>query len=113
MKIAIHIFIIYMLALSLVPCGDGGGGILEIANHLFGTEHQHLSDHEQHSNDCGDDTCTPFCICSCCSSALDIPTELPVRIKIPTPFPNTIPSCFQNEISFSFDQSIWQPPKFS
>ena len=113
MKIAIHIFTIYMLALSLIPCGDGGGGILEIANDLFGIEHQHLSDHEQHSNNCGDDLCTPFCICSCCSSALDTPSKLPYRIKTPTPFPNSTPSWFKNEISFSLDQSIWQPPKFS
>lgn len=113
MKVAIPIFTIYMLMLSLVPCGDGGAGILEIANHFFDTEHQHLSDHEQHSNDCGDDTCTPFCICNCCSSAIDTPEKLPFWIKIPTPLPSTTPTCLDHEISFSFNQSIWQPPKLS
>ena len=62
MKLVINIFTIYMLALSLVPCGDGGGGIVEIVNHFLVIEHQHISDHEQHSNGCGDDTCSPFCV---------------------------------------------------
>jgi len=113
MKVLVKIFAIYMIALSLVPCGDGGGGVVEIANHFLGVEHQHISDHEQHSNGCGDDTCTPFCICSCCSSAVDTPTKLPFRIKTPTPSPNITPSCIRNEVSFAFNNSIWQPPKFS
>jgi len=62
MKLAIKIFAMYLLALSLVPCSDGGGGILEIVNQVFGIEHQHISDHEEHSNGCGDDTCSPFCV---------------------------------------------------
>jgi len=53
MKLAIHIFTFYMFALSLAPCGDGGNGIVEIAKHFFGVEHQHISDHDQHSNGCG------------------------------------------------------------
>jgi len=50
-KLAIHIFTIYILALSLAPCGDGGNGIVEITKQFFGVEHQHISDHDQHSND--------------------------------------------------------------
>jgi len=102
-----------MLTLSLVPCGDGGGGIVEIVNHLFGVEHQHVSDHEQHSNDCGDDSCTPFCICNCCSTALDVPTKLPFLVKQLTPIPVNLPSSYSNLIPSSFHHSIWQPPKFS
>jgi len=75
MKLTIHIFAIYMFALSLIPCGDGGGGIVEIVNHLFGIAHQHQSDHDHHSKGCGDDTCTPFCVCSCCSITTCIPTN--------------------------------------
>jgi len=55
MKIAVRILTIYMFALSLAPCGDGGNGVVEIAKHFFGVEHQHISDHDQHSNGCGDD----------------------------------------------------------
>jgi len=102
-----------MLALSLVPCGDGGGGLVALVNHFSDVEHSIESDHDQHSNDCGDDLCSPFCICNCCSTAIDSPPKLPFWIKVSTPLPNSSPSYFYNEISFSFNQSIWQPPKFS
>ena len=113
MKIVIQLFAFYMLALSLAPCSDGGGGIVEIVNHLFGIEHLDVSHHEHHSNDCGDDFCPPFCICSCCSSALDTPTKIPFRIKELVLLPKSVPVCFRNEVSFSFQQSIWQPPRIS
>ena len=101
-----------MLALSLVPCGDGGGGLVALSNYFSDVEHAVDTDHD-HSNDCGDDLCSPFCICSCCSTAIDSPAKLPFRIKVPAPLLNSTPSCFHNEISFSFNQSIWQPPRFS
>ena len=113
MNKAAHIFTFYMLALSLVPCGDGGGGIVEIANLLFGEEDQHISDHQQHSNDCGDDQCSPFCICSCCSSALDSPVKLPFQIKSLPPIPVQAPAFYSHIVYSSFQSSIWQPPKFS
>lgn len=113
MKIVIHIFTIYMIALALVPCGDGGGGIVEILNHLSGVEHEHIADHDQHSNDCGDDMCTPFCICSCCSSTVDVPVELPFQLKSLPPKPENKPSFFSNVLPTSFHHSIWQPPRFS
>lgn len=113
MKIAIHIFTIYMLALSLVPCGDGGGGIVEIANHFFGIEHQDISDHDQHSNDCGDDLCTPFCICSCCSSALDTPAKFALLVITSPTIPRTITSFVPNFFFSNYHYSVWQPPKLS
>lgn len=113
MKLAIHIFTIYIFALAIVPCSDGGGGIVEILNHLSGVEHQHISDHDQHSNDCGDDMCTLFCICSCCSSTVDVPVELPFQLKSLLPKPVNKPSFFLAIIPNSFHDSIWQPPRFS
>jgi len=102
-----------MLALSLVPCGDGGGGIVEIVNHLFGIEHQHISDHDQHSKECGDDTCTPFCVCSCCSIAIDIPVKLLV-LKDYSPLTATnIPLFFSVFTPSPFIHAIWHPPIFS
>jgi hypothetical protein len=112
MKITIHLFTVYMFALSLVPCGDGGGGIVEIANHFFGIEHQDASDHEQHSNTCNDDLCSPFCICSCCSSVLDSPVKLPFVVRSLASIPGTKPSFVPNFIHSSFPAFIWQPPQF-
>lgn len=102
-----------MLALSLAPCSDGGGGIVEMLNHLSGVEHQHTSDHNQHSNDCGDDTCPPFCVCSCCSMALDVPIKLRFSVKDLPPTPTESPSLYSDFIPSSFIHSIWHPPIFS
>ena len=111
MKWTIHIFTIYMFALSLVPCGDGGGGIVVVANHFFGIEYQDVSDHDQHSNTCHDDHCSPFCVCSCCSTALDSPVKLALEISFAVPITEAAPAFACNLLPSSFLSSIWQPPK--
>jgi hypothetical protein len=114
MKRAIHIYIIYLLALAFVPCGDGGGGLVEVANHLFGTEPISATDHNHsHSNDCGDDLCAPFCICSCCSIAVDAPVELSMELDIPLLPERTSPASISNKLFSIYKHSIWQPPRFS
>ena len=101
-----------MLALSLIPCGDGGGGLVALVNHFSDVEHSVEADHD-HSKDCGDDFCSPFCVCSCCSTVIDSPTKFSFQLKTPTPSPNSTPSCLHNEISLLFNPSVWQPPRFS
>lgn len=113
MKIAIHMFTIYMLTLSLVPCGDENGGIIEIANHILGIEHIHVSDHDQHSSGCGDDTCSPFCACSCCSIPIDIPVKLPVLKEYLLLMSTDKPLFYSDFIPSSFIHSIWHPPIYS
>ena len=113
MKAAISIFAFYLLALSLVPCSDGGMDIVEIVSSVFGIDHLSSSDHEQHSNDCGDDTCSTFCICNCCSIALDILEALPFRLKTPPPTPNTTPSFVAHFIPNPSPDAIWHPPRLS
>ncbi len=111
MKIAIHILTIYMLALALIPCGDGGGGIVEIAHELFGVEDHDTHEHDQHSNNCGDDHCSPFCICNCCSSVFDPPVKTQVALKFPNSIPREIPPfSYQAKLS-NYASSIWQPPR--
>ncbi len=113
MKVTTYIFTIYILALSFVPCSDGGGGMVEIVKHFFGVEHHHVSDHEQHSKDCGDDACTPFCVCSCCSIAVDIPPKLFFKVEYLPPILSKLQTSFSDFIPSSFHTSIWQPPRFS
>ena len=113
MKAFTRIFAFYLIALSLLPCGDNGGGILDMTKHLFGIEHEAHSDHEHHNNACGDDDCTPFCICSCCSMALDVPTKLPFLVKYLPPTPAKLPISYSNFLPSNFHHSIWQPPRFS
>ena len=113
MKIAIRIFTIYILALSILPCSDGGSGIVEIVKHYFNIEHQNFSDHEQHSNSCGDDNCSTFCICSCCSAAIDYPAKTTFKIKLPSSIRGLNPSFAPDMNHTSFSTAVWQPPKFS
>jgi len=102
-----------MLALSFIPCGDGGGGIVELANNFFEIEYQQTSNHTQHSKDCGDDTCSPFCICSCCSTSINAPANINYTDKYIALFPQNLIS-YKSDFHFSnFNSSIWQPPKFS
>ena len=102
-----------MLALSLVPCGDGGGGIVELANHFFEIEHQHVSDHNQHSKGCGDDTCSPFCVCACCSISVNAPTNINFTDKYIALFSQNLLSYKSDFYPSNFSSSIWQPPRFS
>ena len=113
MKVFTYIFSFYMILLSLAPCGDGGNGIIEIVHNILNIEYEHISDHEEHSNSCGDDSCTPFCICSCCSTpvyTIDHFEEPTISIFSQ---PDTKPSFIPNLVSSSINLSIWQPPKFS
>jgi hypothetical protein len=113
MKAALSIFAFYLLALSLVPCSDGGMDLADIASALFGIEHINTSDHEEHSNDCGDDTCSTFCICSCCSMALNVQEKSSFQLKAPALVPRTTPSFVASlNPDPSFD-SIWQPPRLA
>lgn len=113
MKLVIHIFTLYMFALALVPCGDGGGGIMELLKHISGDEHGRFSDHDQHSDNCGDDACSPFCVCSCCSTIINATEKLPLQIVALPPIPSSIPSFLPNINPSSFFADIWQPPRLS
>ena len=112
MKIAINIFAFYLFALSLVPCGDGGGGIIEMAEYVFGAEQQVQADHQQHSDPCDGDLCSPFCICSCCSLTLDITEKTPLRVKAPASILKVKPSFVPNIFPSIYCTSFWQPPRF-
>ncbi|MFK8101731.1 MAG: hypothetical protein AB8G15_04380 [Saprospiraceae bacterium] len=113
MKTVIQIFAVYLLALSLIPCSDGGSGIVELTKHLLQIEHQHVATHQQHSNSCGDDQCAPFCVCTCCTSVVDFPVEANFLLAPLAPTPATKPS-FSPQLSFTaFTAIVWQPPQLS
>ncbi len=111
MKFLIHLFTIYIFSLSLVPCGDGGGGIMVLADKLFGEELQIILDLDQNSDPCEDGSCSPFCICSSCYVAFEIAKEYFLPEKVFPPSPKTTPSFIIHFYTSSFVNSIWQPPK--
>jgi len=102
-----------MCALSLIPCGDGDNGIIEIVKHVFGIEHSHQSDHSHHSKGCGDDTCSPFCVCSCCSITTCVPTNTNLASNYDLLVTRIHPFCASNFYPSGYLTSIWHPPTFS
>ena len=100
-----------MLALSLAPCDDTGNGIVDRINHFLGIEHEHVIDHEKHSNTCGDDDCSPFCFCNCCSTTLDSPEKVTFISQYSPPISRTYSSFVPSLILSPYTSSVWQPPK--
>lgn len=109
MKLSIQIFTIYLFTLSLIPCGEGGGGIMAIFEFFAGEE---ISLVEQGNDPCEDAPCSPFCICSSCVPILDTPeTGVVLPTKKQVVFCKTIPTCDFNYLPSPFYKDIWQPPK--
>jgi len=109
MNIVIRILTIYIFALSLAPCGDGGGGIVVIANQLLGLETN--IEVKQNSDPCENSPCSPFCICSSCFMALDTAKEICLPERTLPSTPETPPSFIPSLSPSSFNHSIWQPPQ--
>jgi len=105
MKFFTLIFSVYILALSILPCGDQRD-----CNQSEQTAITATTDHENHNHE--QETCTPFCICACCGSVfsnLYYPATL--SLFVPTSSKNlpVYQNAFVREIYFN----IWQPPKIS
>lgn len=101
MKIIIYILALTIFGLSVYPCSDG----------LHCEQEQEMASHN-HSEDEKDD-CSPFCVCSCCSISINVPSSTFL-------FDRHIPLISQKLVSYDsnfypsgFSNSIWQPPRFS
>ena len=105
MKIFAFIMALIVLALSVMPCMEGGFA----NNGSAKTEISKAGNQKEHGNS---DDCSPFCSCSCCSGVvffqafsfnyLDKPVFLAKKYSVYKP-------SFYSDISFS----IWQPPKMA
>lgn len=56
------------------------------------------------------DFCTPFCICSCCTTPIIIQTTTTFEVSFFENF-NTQTPIFYKSITSNFYGSIWQPPQ--
>lgn len=104
------ILMMYVMVLTLIPCSD----------HLFessNTQHQHKhsenqKDHQHENHDCGKDTCTPFCTCSCCGIALSA-ADFHI-FKLEKPFESYTYQDLTHKpypLISIFQENIWQPPR--
>lgn len=107
MKFLTVIFGIYILALSVMPCGD--------TYNAYKTNTVLTENSQSHSHDSDhNDQCSPFCTCACCSISSSSKLA-PLNIKITKPevvskltFPHQNFSLVSN-----YYGNIWQPPRIN
>lgn len=109
MKTFAFILSLYILALSIVPCGDGMLHGEEEHNHTTevatgDNEHNH-SEHKDH--------CTPFCVCACCGTMIAMPTIHAVSFAKEIQTANAFQFHYTFNYSFDFSKGIWHPPSLS
>ena len=107
MKVFTFLMAIYILVLSLVPCGDMHNDCNDT------TTKTELSQNHDHQQD-KDDNCSPLCTCSCCSASIVALDFKQVQLKKPAEFSITQKLSIRN-FSFvsNFYGNIWQPPKIN
>jgi hypothetical protein len=100
--------IIYVLILLTQPCQDVFAGKAEFDR---STTLSALIEKDA-DNDCGPETCSPFCICSCCSLSLayqvfttSINADPAVHARTDTT------NSYRKPYDLNFQTNIWQPPK--
>ncbi len=104
------ILALYILLLSLLPCGD----VIMALDDITTVENITLEENDhQHSNNCNDDPCSPICGCSCCSIVMDYPVGIDIDLILP-PIPFfELPCSLNSKIGILSTFDIWQPPKYS
>lgn len=100
MKWIYCILSLYILALSLAPCGDSED-CKENMQMIVAEDH---SDHEHQS-----ENCSPFCTCNCCSVQV-VPAKTNV-FSLVLNFQNHNGSQFIPSMLQEIPLSIWQPPQ--
>jgi len=103
MRINALILSLITLCLSLYPCGDADTCIDEQRpDPIAGSDHEHSPRDE--------DSCTPFCVCSCCSTHMQVPLDFSLSLFLENH--NTKVSTFYLDRPLLMDGlSIWQPPR--
>lgn len=91
----------YLLILMVLPCNDAHAQ----TETIFQTQSSQVSQDEHH-----EDFCTPFCICSCCTTPIIVQSMTVFEVSY---FDNHFSkiSSFYKSITSNFFGSIWQPPQ--
>lgn len=104
MRLTAFIMAILILVLSCLPCADTEAMSLSIVK----TEvSQSSREHKEHK---GNDICSPFCHCSCCSTYSVVNTPLLVPILVQQPERN-IYTAHISEALVEISLPVWQPPQ--
>lgn len=105
MKSLSIILVVVLTALFVLPCTDGNNNCL--------TSSDSRSSQMDHSHDQDSrDTCSPFCLCSCCGISMNsfqfTTGEFYTLIPVPIAKKTVIRDVF---FTSNYLGSIWQPPK--
>lgn len=107
MRLIITIWTFYLMALSSLSCSDGRNKCdKSIAKIEIVQSHDHNAD--------TDDSCSPFCYCSCCSISLNSFVFKSFEIKSPK-FNFVGKKIIIRDYSLvsNYYGNIWQPPKLT
>ena len=104
MKFFTIILSIYILVLSLSPCGD----VVDCKDHA-NTKTEHTGDKHDHKTE----NCSPFCICACCGQVFSTASHnTDINSFSYTLSEKTLTKYRESFISTHYN-NIWQPPKIS
>jgi len=106
MRLLAYILALYILVLTAIPCLD--------APEFSGGVNMQLSQNTTNANQefPEADTCSPFCFCTCCVSAISHEELFQLNFISDSFSIVQYPSYCSEFSSFNF-ASIWQPPKLS
>jgi hypothetical protein len=103
-KLTCFIFTLYLACLAVYPCSDRYTCADE---KKAGITIVDTTDHDHDANE--SDHCTPFCICSCCSTSMQATALLNIDLQQTTH--NTVFIPYRENYIPNSSHSIWQPPK--
>ncbi|WP_407667016.1 DUF6660 family protein [Mucilaginibacter sabulilitoris] len=104
MRYIAFIFSVYFILLAVLPCQDREDMIANV---------MHVTIQKSHApnDERGQETCPPFCTCSCCSTARHLTTKQNITVfskTVTRDYPEfAIPAVQEQPIN------IWQPPQIS
>jgi hypothetical protein len=110
MKLFCHIFSLYFLALSCLPCTDNG---YEVVPPRYQTENIRQNDHDHEDHSHCKDLCSPFCTCTCCGITISFQKTFSyIATHRPTILPIVVENfSYQSSNSLQYLQGVFQPPQ--
>lgn len=105
MKSFFFILSCFMLWMSCLPCEDGHERISQEEAKISGDHNNKEHHHES-------EACSPFCVCSCCSTSAFFFTLNKIHTQKIT-FQSVKYPLYDVAINTKVYYAIWQPPKLS
>lgn len=104
MKLLASFVAMYMVLLSIAPCGDKEECRLEYSFNvsIVDAHHESSTSHDV-------ETCTPFCSCNCCS--ISMAETLPSFAATVEEEVWDIDILYKNNVDLRNSAAIWQPPQ--